>query len=111
MDDLILKEISTLENPSSNRFCINCNKNYFNRKQKCDDCSCSIVSKADLVEDSELNPFSWKGIPKYIDVGEVNTPNHANISMGESVLVNLNNFKNLEMILEHENACSSWKHY
>ena len=37
MDDLILKKISTLENPLSNRFCINWNKNYFNQKQKCDD--------------------------------------------------------------------------
>ena len=58
MDDLILKEISTLENPPSNRFCRNCNKNYFSQKQKCDDCGCSIVSKANLVEDSEPNSFS-----------------------------------------------------
>ena len=67
---------------------------------------CSIVSKANAVEDSEPNPFSCKGIPKYFDVGEVNTPNHANISMGELVLDNPNIFKNLEMILErlHENA-------
>ena len=67
---------------------------------------CSIVSKASVVEDSEPNPFSCKGIQKYFDVGEVNTPNHANISMGEPVLANPNIFKNLEMILEqlHENA-------
>ena len=100
MDDLMLKEISTLENPPSNRFCSNCNKNYFNRKQKCDDCGCSIVSKANLVEHSEPNPFSCKGIPKYFDVGELSIPNHAKISMDEPVLVNPNSFKNLETILE-----------
>ena len=69
MDDLILKEISTLENPLSKRFSGNCNENYFNRKQKCDGCGCSIVSKANLAEDSEPNSFSCKGIPKYFDVG------------------------------------------
>ena len=92
---MILKEISTLENPPSNRFCSNCNKNYFNRKQKCDDCGCSIVSKANLVEDSEPNSFSCKGIPKYFDVDEINAPSHVNISMGEPVLLNPNSFKNL----------------
>ena len=58
VDDLILKEISTLGNSPSNRFCSNCNKNDFNQKQKYDDCGCSIISKANLVEDSEPNSFS-----------------------------------------------------
>ena len=104
IDDLILKEISTLENPPSNSFCSNCNKNYFN--QKCDDYVCSIVSKANLVEDNEPSSFSCKGIPKYFGVGEVNIPNHVNISMGEPALVTPNSFKNLETTLEqlHENA-------
>ena len=82
------------------------NKNYFNQKQKCDECGCSIISKANLVEDSEPNSSSCKIISKYFDVGKVNTPNHVNISMGEPALVNPNSFKNIETILEqlHENA-------
>ena len=65
MDDLILKEISTLENLPSNRFSSNCNKNYLT-----ENCNCSIVSKANLVEDSQPNSFNCKGISKFFDVGK-----------------------------------------
>ena len=55
MDNLTLTKLSTSENsPSpSNRFCSNHNKNYFNEKEKCDDCDYSIVSKANIVEDKD----------------------------------------------------------
>ena len=64
---------------------------------------CSIIYKANSVEDNEPNSFSCKGMPKYFDVSEVNTPHHSNKSMGEPVLVNSSSFKNLETILEQLN--------
>ena len=40
-------------------------------------------------------------MPKYFEISEINTPNHIKILMGEPILVNPNNFKNLETILDH----------
>ena len=59
-----------------------------------------------MVEDSKPNSFSCKEPPKYFDVGEANTPNLVNISIGEPVIVNQKSFKNQETRLEqlHENS-------
>ena len=104
MENLIVKEIYDLELPSSNRCCSHCNKVFYNRKVKCDDCG-NVISKIKKADNSNESAPSLKAMPKYFEIGEINGPNHVQISMGEPILVNPNSFKNLETILDqlHEN--------
>ena len=104
MENLIVKEIHNLELPSSNRCCSHCNKEFYNRKVKCDDCG-NVISKIKKADNSNESAPSLKAMPKYFEIGEINAPNHVRISMGEPILVNPNSFKNLETILDqlHEN--------
>ena len=104
MENLIVKEIFNLELPFSNRCCSHCNKEFYNRKVKCDDCG-NVISKIKKVDNSNESAPSLKAMPKYFEIGEINAPNHVQISMGEPVLVDPYSFKNLETILDqlHEN--------
>ena len=52
MENLIVKEISNLELPSSNRCCRHCNKEFYNRKVKCDTCGNAFISKIKKADNS-----------------------------------------------------------
>ena len=105
MENLTVKEISYLELPSSNRCCSHSNKEFYSRKVKCDDCGKLIISKTKKADNSDESTPSLKAMPKYFEIGEINSPNHDKTLMGEPTLGNPNSFKNLEAILDelHEN--------
>ena len=64
IENLIAKEISNLELPSSNQCCSHCNKEFYNHKVKCGECG-NIISKIKKADNSHKSAPSLKAMPKY----------------------------------------------
>ena len=99
MEENIEKEVERLSLPDQ-RVCEDCSKVFvLGRKRKCDGCGGKVFKKDNSTHDIPDVSVASK-IPKYFNIGEALNPNHAKITMLETIPDNPNSLESLDRIAQ-----------